>query len=259
MSDKKIILGLMALVVVLLGGGVYIVNMFLSSSDASPRTKSGIVIVNLPKAPPITEKEKPPEQPVKEIQKKVVITEQEKDEIVDSGPNIGPQNTDNTPAGGPPGLTGGPDSNDNTPAGDRLGLDAEGKAGSDGFGLVGRKGGRSILAGRGGSGGVGGGGSGKSSPLNKFGWYTQIVKTEISKKIQKYLDENGGIPRGKLQTIVRISVDSAGAVVQWRIVGSSGNHDMDEAVKQCIGDVRISEPPPEGMPRTLIIRVTSQG
>jgi hypothetical protein len=34
---------------------------------------------------------------------------------------------------------------------------------------------------------------------------------------------------------------------------------MDEAVKQCIGDVRISEPPPEGMPRTLIIRVTSQG
>jgi TonB family protein len=85
------------------------------------------------------------------------------------------------------------------------------------------------------------------------------VKTEISKKIQKYLDENGGIPRGKLQTIVRISVDSAGAVVQWRIVGSSGNHDMDEAVKQCIGDVRISEPPPEGMPRTLIIRVTSQG
>jgi TonB family protein len=124
--------------------------------------------------------------------------------------------------------------------------------------LVGRKGGRSILAGGGGSGRGGGGGSGKLSLMDKFGWYTQIVRTEISKEIRKHLDENSGIPRGKLRTVLRISLDSTGAVVQWRIIGSSGNYEMDEAVKQSIGDIRINEPPPEGMPRTMIIRVTEQ-
>ena len=172
---------------------------------------------------------------------------------------------------------------DNTPAGDTLGLDAEGTAGSDAFGLVARKGGRSITSGPGGSGRGGGSGSGKGgeggppriggggsgraggggservSLLNKYGWYTQIVKTEISKKVQKQLDEKGGsFPRGKLQTLIRVSVDGKGSVVDCGIVGSSGNHEMDEAVKQCIGDIRISEPPPDGMPRTMIIRVTSQ-
>jgi hypothetical protein len=33
---------------------------------------------------------------------------------------------------------------------------------------------------------------------------------------------------------------------------------MDEAVKQSIGDIKISESPPDGMPRTMSIRVTSQ-
>jgi TonB family protein len=275
MSDKKILLGLMALVVVFLAGGIYFVNMILSSPGTSPRTKSGIVIVNLPKAPLITEKEKPPEQPVKEIQKKVEIKPQEKDEVVDSGPNIATQSThDNTPAGDKPRLPGdGPGPVDNTPAGDTLGLDSEGRAGSDAFGLVARRGGRSILAGGGGSGKGGGDGSGrggeggsvrigggqsKVSLLNKFGWYTQIVKNEISKSIQRNLDGHNGMPRGKFQTVVQISVDRTGAVVQWQIIGSSGNHEMDEAVKQFLGDIRISEPPPEGMPRTMVIRITSQ-
>ncbi|HVP77594.1 MAG TPA: TonB family protein [Thermodesulfobacteriota bacterium] len=274
MSDKKIVLGLIAVVIVLLGGGVYLVKIFLSSANENSRTKSGIVIVNLPKAPPIAEKEKPPE-PIKEIQRKVEVTTPEKDEMMDAGPNIGPQNiTDNALAGDKPGLAGeAPGSNDNTPAGDTLGLDAEGRAGSDAFGLVARKGGRSILAGGGsgkgggdGSGRVGGGGSGKiggggprGSLLDKFGWYTQIVKNEISKTVQKRLEENGGIPRGKLQTVVRVSVDGTGAVTQCGIVGSSGNHELDESVKRFIGNIKISEPPPDGMPRTMVIRVTSQG
>lgn len=259
MADKKFMLVLIALMIVVLCGGIYVVKIFLSSPDDNPRTKSGIVIVNLPKPPPTMEREKPPE-PVKEIQKKVEITAQLKEDMVDPGPDTGPQNANANAPAGPPGLTGdGPDPNNNAPVGNALGLDAEGTAGSDGFGLVGRKGGRSILAGRGGSGGIGGGGFGKQSLLNKYSWYTQIVKAEVSKKIRKYLDANGGIPRGKLKATIQLRVDDTGAVVGWQIVGSSGNDEMDNAVKKCADDMRISEPPPEGMPRTMIIRVTSQG
>jgi TonB family protein len=237
-------------------------------------------------------KEKPPEpEPAKEVPKRVETVDQDKREIVDTEklqimdtrPSNEPQSAANTPAGppGPANAPAGPPGSDGPPAGDRLGLDTEGTGGSDEFGLVARKGGRSITAGGGGSGRPGGGGSGPaggggpvriggigsgkgggdgsgSSLLDKFSWYTQIVKTEISKNIQKQLDENGVIPRGKLQAVVRVSVDSKGAVLQCGIVDSSGNHEMDEAVKRSIGYFKVSQPPPDGMPRTMIIRVTSQ-
>jgi len=235
MSDKQktqqstVSWGLIALVVVFLGGAAYIIVNVLSGEG--PRKRDSVATVTLLKPPPVQVKEKLPEpEPVKEMQKK--------EEIVDptQGPKDEPQNNEN----------------DNTPAGDKLGLDAEGKAGGDSFGLVGKKGGRSLLS------GDGGGGMGRLSLLSKFGWYTQIVETEIRKKVMKHLDENGGIPRGKLQAVVQVSVDSVGAIVKYKIIGSSGNHKMDDAVKQSIGDIKISEPPPEGMPRTMSIRVTSQ-
>jgi TonB family protein len=232
-KDKKqastVSWGLIALVVIFLSGAAYIIVNVLSGEG--PRRRDNVATVTLLKPPPVQVKEKLPEpEPVKEMQKK--------EEIVDptQGPKDEPQNNEN----------------DNTPAGDKLGLDAEGKAGGDSFGLVGKKGGRSILS------GDGGGGMGRLSLLSKFGWYTQIVETEIRKKVMKRLDENGGIPRGKLQAIVQISVNSTGSIVKYKIIGSSGNHKMDEAVKQSIGDIKISEPPPDGMPRTMSIRVTSQ-
>ena len=221
--------GLIALVIFLMGGAAYTITTVLSSDG--PRKKSDFTTVTLLKPPPIQVKEKLPEpEPVKEIQKK--------DEIVD--PTQEPQDESQN------------NENDNTPAGENLGVDADGKAGGDSFGLVGKKGGRSILAGSGGN------GMGRLSLLSKFGWYTQIVETEIRKKVMKHLDEDGGIPRGKLQAVVQVSVNNVGAIVKYKIIGSSGNHKMDEAVKQSISDIKISEPPPDGMPRTMSIRVTSQ-
>src|SRR3989337_1132410 len=229
MSDKEIkkisvvSLGLLVVMVILLGAAAYTVKAVLS--DDSPRKKSSVTMVTLLKPPP------PP---------------QKKEEGFTSEPqDVG--NQDSKPAG----------EEDNTPAGDNLGVDAEGTAGGDAFGLVGKKGGRSLLAGGGGSGG--GGGLGRLSLLSKYTGYTQIVETEIRKRVMKRLDEEGGIPRGKLQVVARVSVDSNGAVVDYRIIGSSGNHKMDEAIKQALGDIKISEPPPDGMPRTMDIKFTYQG
>jgi TonB family protein len=200
-------------------------------SDDSPHKKSSPIMVTLMKPPPPPQiKEKPPEpEQLKQPPKEEIFTP--------------------TPEDSNPGLD-----KDNTPAGDSLGVDAEGTAGGDAFGLVGKKGGRSLLAGEGGSGGMG-----RLSLLIKFAGYAHTVEAEIRKKVMKRLDQDGGIPKGKLQAGVRVRLDGSGAVVDYKIIGSSGNRKMDEAVKQALSDTKLSEPPPDGMPRTMIIKISSQG
>ncbi len=217
--------GLIALMIVFVVAAVYIVKVVLS--EDGPHKKSSVTTVTLLKPPPpVTVKEKPPEE-IKQVEKKIEQTIE------------APQDQPKGPE------------NDNTPAGDKLGLDAEGKAGGDAFGLAGKKGGRSILA--------GGDGMGRLSLLSKFAGYTKMVEMEVRKKVMKQLDEEGGIPKGKLQTVVRISVDSNGSIVGSKIIGSSGNNRLDEAVKLSLSNIRISEPPPDGMPRTMSIKISSQG
>ena len=222
---------ILALFVILAGAAAYIVKGVLS--DDSPHKKDAFTQITILKPPPEPIKEKPPEPEVRQIEKKEeVFTPDQADQ--------------DKPAG----------EKDDTPAGENLGVDAEGTAGGDAFGLVGKKGGRSLLAGGGGS---GGNGLERLSLLSKYAFYTQVVEAEIRKAVLKHLDENGGEPKGKLQAVVRISLDEKGSVVNFRIVGSSGNTRMDEAVNQTISKTRISEPPPDGMPRTMTIRISYRG
>lgn len=233
MSDEKktklsaMSLALIAIVVLVAGIGAYVIVTVLLSD--APQKRSQVATVNLVRPPPPPIKEKPPEpEPMKEIKKEVVET------VV--APDNAPQSAENDP----------------TPAGDKLGVDAEGQAGADGFGLVGKKGGRSLTAG-------GDGGLGKSSLFGKYGWYNQIVETEINRKVIKHLEEKGGIPGGKFQLVLRVAFDASGAVVDYRVIGSSGNHKMDDAVKQSMKGLRISEPPPEGMPLKMNVRLNYRG
>lgn len=150
------------------------------------------------------------------------------------------------------------DKGDNKPAADGpLGLDAAGGAGTDGFGLVGRKGGRDVTTL--GTGGGGGGGGDMAALLKKYGWYNQRVQEDLRKIVRKRLDEGKGIPKGKLETIVEILMDDRGTVTDHKIVKSSGNQTMDDAVRESLRLAKISEPPPAGIPRKMNIRITSQG
>ena len=217
---------------VLAGAGIYIVRNVLS--DNSPKRKDSVTMIALvkPPPPPPQIKEKPPEpEQVKQEQKQEVVAQIPQDVMQDS-----------KPAGEP----------DNAPAGDNLGVDAEGTAGGDAFGLVGRKGGRSILAGGGGSGGMG-----RLSMMTKFAGYARGVESAIQKRVMKRLDDEGWFPRGKLQTIVRISLDVRGAVTKYEIVGSSGDNKMDSTVVQTLKDIKFS-PPPENKATTMSIRIVAQ-
>jgi outer membrane biosynthesis protein TonB len=206
----------------------FIIKIVLT--DVAPRKKDQISSVTLLKPPPEV-KEKPPEPEVpKEVPKQEIIQDIPQQ---DTPQNDEPQ--------------------DDTPAGSDLGVDAAGGAGGDAFGLVGKKGGRSIT--------LGGGGSGMNrlSLLAKYGWYTQKIQEEIKKQVKMKMDKSGGFPKGRFQTMVKIVLDARGTIIKYHIVGESGNSKIDEAIQSTLGEIKISEPPPAGMPSGMTLKITSQG
>lgn len=176
--------------------------------------------------PPPKIKEKPPEP---EIKKEEEIIEPEVEELP-------PEDMDDQ-------------AQDDVPPGDELGLDADGSAGSDAFGLKAKKGGRALI----------GGPFGSHSLLRKYAWYTQIIQTEIRKKVDDHMERNGGLPKGELQALVQLVLDDAGNIVSYRLYRSSGNRDMDAAVEEALRLTQISEPPPAGMPRQMKVKISSKG
>jgi outer membrane biosynthesis protein TonB len=204
-------------------------------TDSGPRQKQHISTVTLLKPPPEV-KEKPPEPEVqKEIPKETMTTPVEMAQPQDQAQ----------------------DQQDAPPAGADLGVEGDGAAGSDNFGLTakGKGKGRDITLG----GGGGGSGINKLALMSKYGWYTSKVQEEIKKQMRKQLDQEGGIPKGKFQATIRILLDSRGAIIKYQIVASSGNEKMDEALKGSLPGFRISQPPPEGMPSGMTVRIASQG
>jgi hypothetical protein len=214
---------------VLLTGILFLVKVFLAPDSGH---RKNLVAVTLLKPPPPEQKEKPPEpEPPKEQPKENIVTPNEAQQ----------QNQD--------------DQSDDTPQGADLGVDAEGGAGGDGFGLVGKKGGRALTLG----GGGGGNGVSRLSLLTKYGWYTSKLQDELKQQMRKRLDQNGGAPKGKYKATVHIVLDPQGAVLSYKIVASSGNDKIDDAIKLSLPGMRVSQPPPEGMPRSMTLRVSSQG
>jgi outer membrane biosynthesis protein TonB len=138
---------------------------------------------------------------------------------------------------------------DEPPPGQDLGLDADGTAGSDGFGLKAKKGARSIIGGK----------YSETSLLKKYAWYTRIIQEELRKKVNNYMEGNGGIPDGDLNAVVQITLDDNGNILDFDITTSSGNAEMDAAVEASLGMAQISESPPEDMPKTLKLKISARG
>lgn len=137
------------------------------------------------------------------------------------------QNPDPTPSNDPP-------------PGPQLGLDAEGTAGGDAFGLLGNKGGRELV----GSGG------------NAYAWYAGLIKNEI-------LDALGNekeTQTGQFTIMVRVWVRSDGTIDRVRITQSSGDRGRDRAIETALSRIsRLSQPPPPDMPESVSLRIVSHG
>ena len=211
-----------------------LVKMVLLDGGASP--KKQIQVITLIKPPPEVKEKLPEPQVPKEVPKQTIEAPAQ-----DPAPQDQPQNDS-------------PD--DSPPAGDNLAVDGDGSAGDNAFGLGAKKGGRAITLG---GGGGGGGGLSRLSLLSKYGGYSQRMQNDIAKRVKKVLEQNGGRPKGKQQTVIKITLAGNGSVLKFAIVESSGDERLDQAFRSALNGLRFSEPPPEGMPPGMTLRITTNG
>lgn len=126
------------------------------------------------------------------------------------------------------------------PPSEQLGLDAEGGAGGDAFGLVGHKGGRDLLA-------TGG---------SAFAWYAGLLKNEI-------LDKLGNETRartGSYSIVIRVWVRDDGSIERVALSQSSGDKQRDQSIQDALSRMtRLSQAPPADMPEPVTLRIVSRG
>ncbi|WP_020483010.1 TonB C-terminal domain-containing protein [Methylomonas sp. MK1] len=134
---------------------------------------------------------------------------------------------------------------DQAPPAEELGLDADGTAGSDGFGLAAHKGGRSIL---------GGGGGG-----NAILWYGGQIQRQVENGLQGLLADTAA-SRAGYSVILEVWVGADGGISRSELSGGSGKTDVDLAIRAVLPRLRasIGRPPPENMPQPIRIRLNSR-
>ena len=208
---KRWPLVLLCLAIPVLGVGAFtLVHGIIASGPAQP--KKVVQEIHLIRPPPPPPDVPPPPPPPPE--EKVDLHEQ-------------PENQpDPTPS-------------DEPPPSEQLGLDAEGSAGGDAFGLLGHKGGRDLL-------GTGG---------SAYAWYAGLLKNEISEQ----LGNEKQARRGEYSVVVRVWVRVDGTIERVRIVQSSGDRERDRAIEAALSKVtRLSQAPPADMPQPISLRIVSR-
>lgn len=132
-----------------------------------------------------------------------------------------------------------PTPQDDAPA-EQLGIDADGAAGGDGFGLAARKGGRDLLG----------------SSAGAFAWYTGMLKDTILEQ----LSADDRVRRGSYAVTVRLWLASDGRVERVKVAQSTGDQARDLAIEESLGKLsRVREAPPLEMPQPITLKIVSRG
>lgn len=208
-----IILGV--LLALLVGVGIYIIQ---SKFEKPVQTKKQIQQITMIQPPPPPPPEQKPPEPEPEEEK---IPEPEPEQEPEPAPEESQE-----------------------PAGEELGVDAEGGAGSDGFGLVGKKGGRGLL-----------GGTGGSAIL----WYGGQVKRELGDELQPLLSETKA-RSANYSVVINVWIAADGRLSKAELASSSGISDVDRSIREALAKLHfsIAKAPPQNMPQPLKIKVTSK-
>lgn len=209
--NKKPWTRLLPTLITVIALGVTIVLFFMlknwiSSSETVPHKKNHIVKIFAPPPPPPVQEEQPPEP---EVEEELDAPEEEiADDVAE----------------------------ESEPAGADLGIDADGAAGTDGFGLIGRKGGRGLLDG---------------SP---FAYYEGLMVSEI----QDVLAEIADLRSDEYKFRIKITVAFDGTVESIKLIKSTGNKEKDKLLLSALRRFnKFSQMPPGKMPPVVDLRITS--
>lgn len=129
-----------------------------------------------------------------------------------------------------------PKNDDQPPPGKDLGIDANGSGGGDGFGLIGRKGGRDLLG------------------SDRFGWYGSQVKSGIYDALMG----EDCTRQARYSVVVKVWLVASGKVQRVELEGSSGNPEIDSCITRALPGVQVADAPPEDLPQPVRIRVAAR-
>jgi outer membrane biosynthesis protein TonB len=107
---------------------------------------------------------------------------------------------------------------------------------------------------RGGSGGNMFGGNGSGAQRSKWGWYAGQVQTSIANALRK----DASVRTASLNLKVRIWPDAAGRVTRAKLAGTTNDPKLDAAVNAALMGLQLKEPPPQGMPLPIVLRISAQ-
>lgn len=194
-------------------GGLYFIKKMIDEKPGNTKKMVQQITVIQPPPPP------PPEQKIEEPPPPPEEPEIEEPEPV-------PEDVPDAPS-------------DEPPPGADLGVDAEGGAGGDGFGLVGRKGGRSLLGGN-----------------NPFGWYSNAALGDISDK----LNDNTKIRKRAYRATLRIWLKAGtDTITKVALAKSTGDEDLDREIINTLMKLgKLSEKAPLEMPQPLMININAR-
>jgi TonB family protein len=121
----------------------------------------------------------------------------------------------------------------------------------DAFNLVGNPGGKGLLgtAGSGDGTGIGNGGDGSS----RFGWYFGRIAFAIEDSFRRMDRTRTAQTRVEL----RVWADAAGRITRVELLRSTGNAELDEAIRSIVG-LTLREPLPQDIPMPVVYRFTAR-
>lgn len=211
---KKLALGVLVLAAMV--AAVLLLMQFLASP---PGKKSGVQQIALIKQPPPPPPPKPPEKPPEPPKvKEEVKVDQPKEEPKPAEPKAA----------------------DEKPASDKpLGVDADGSAGTDGFGLAANRGGRDLLT-------TGGGGGGA--------YYSGLLQREFFEALVR----NRKLLKDEFRVVVKVWIGDDGRVHKADIVTSSGNPQFDDQIQLTLLEMNpLKDVPPISM-RPMQLRLSNR-
>ncbi|HEX4240920.1 MAG TPA: TonB C-terminal domain-containing protein [Steroidobacteraceae bacterium] len=121
-----------------------------------------------------------------------------------------------------------------------LGIDADGSAGGDEFGLAARRGGSDLV-----------GGNGNAA----FAWYTSRLKDAVLEK----LSADSHIGKKRFSLSVRVWIEANGRISQVKLVSTTGDTQLDQRIEAALSSLsRMSDAPPLEMPQPVSLKIISR-
>ncbi|HEY2684381.1 MAG TPA: TonB C-terminal domain-containing protein [Steroidobacteraceae bacterium] len=118
-----------------------------------------------------------------------------------------------------------------------LGLDAQGSAGGDAFGLAARAGGSDLIGGNG------------SAP---FAWYTNRIRDIVQEKLTSAACTHAA--KGSLS--IHLFVEADGRVKQIKLATTTGDQKLDHCVDSALTSItKVNDPAPPGMPEQITMQI----